>query len=428
MKIAFFTDAYLPNINGVSYAVETFAKKLAEQNTLEIYAPACGGESRVEKLGRVTVRRYHSVSVPTYKDLQIAFPALTSIIKSVERFNPDIIHIHTPATLGLLGILMAKRMHKPLVGTYHTLFSETLVYASPRLLFEKYLQAIDRVVEGLGIDVKLLKSGIKTQKVEKPDTIPQKMVWGLFNRIFSYADVVLCPTDAIRRELIKRGIKTKVEVLSNGLDLKLFPCKKEYGKGMRMLHVGRLGFEKNVDVVIRAAADVIHKVPGAKLVIAGDGPALGDLKELTSELEISNSVEFLGMVDRGSLGEYYRNSEIFITASTMETQGLVVLEAMSSGLPVVAVKKYALADLVCHGKNGYLVKVGDTRGMSMGIVKLLMEPKLQEKMGRESRKIAETHSLDEVIPKLERIYDQMRHLIRTTWTGNLKTKLETWLS
>jgi glycosyltransferase involved in cell wall biosynthesis len=428
MKIAFFSDGYLPNISGVSYAVDAFSKRLAKKHKVEIYAPACGGDSRVEKSDGVVIRRYHSVPIPTYKDIQIAFPVLATFIKNVERFDPDIIHIHTPGTLGLLGILMAKRLHKPLVGTYHTLISEQLMYASPRLFFDKYLQAIDRAIEGLGIDAKLLRSRIDKVKEEKKETIPQKMVWSLMNRVYSYADVVLCPSEAIRRELIKRGMKTRVEVLSNGLDLKMWPCKTEYGKGKRMLHVGRLGFEKNVDVILRAAAKVIKQVPEANLLIAGDGPAKDDLRQLAVELGIADKVTFLGMVMRENLGEYYRNSEVFITASTMETQGVVVLEAMASGLPVVAVKKYALADLVHHGQNGYLVKTGDTDGMSMGIVKLLMEAEIQEKMGQESRKTAEKHSLCDVIVKLERLYEEMVLLERKTWTGNLKTKLETWLS
>ncbi len=428
MKIAFFTDSFLPNVNGVSFAVETFAKELADKHKVEIYAPACGEKSSSERNGNITVKKFHSVPIPTYKQQQIAFPVLATFIKTVEKFDPDVIHIHTPGTLGLLGILMAKRMHKPLVGTYHTLISETLMYASPRLLFDKYLQMIDRVIEGLGIDVKILRSGFKNRKDEEPETIPQKVVWSLVNRVYGYADVVLCPSEAIKKELVKRGMKTRVEVLSNGLDLKAFPCKKDYGAGRRMLHVGRISFEKNIDEVIKAAAKVMEKVPDAKLIIAGDGPAAGNLNNLVNSLGIAESVTFLGMVKRQQLSNYYRNCEVFITASTMETQGLVVLEAMSSGLPIVAVKKYALAELVHHGQNGYLVKSGDTEGMSMGIIKLLLEPEVQKQMGQASRKMAESHALEKVIPRLEQIYSELNRTDRKTWTGNLKTRLETWLS
>jgi len=429
MKIAFFTDGYFPTVSGVVYAVETFAQRLSEIHQVEIYVPDCGRGTRVERSGKVVVRRFHSVPFPTTENFQIVLPTLATFIKTVERFNPDIIHIHTPGILGLLGILMAKRMHKPLVGTYHTLISEMLIYGSPRLIFEKYLQAIDGAIEGLGIDVKLLRSQVNTVKQEKKESIPQKVAWSVINRVYGYADMVLCPSEAIKRELLKRGIKTRVEVLSNGLDLKMFPCKKEYGRGKRMLHVGRLSYEKNVDVVIKAAADVIQKVPGAKLIIAGDGPARNELMKLVSDLGVSDKVEFLGMVDRRTeLSEVYRNSEVFVSASTMETQGIVFLEAMASGLPIVAVKKYASVDLIKHGQNGYLVKAGDTGGMSMGIIKLLLETEVQKQMGGESRKTAEEHSLDKVIPKLEEIYSQMMELEKKTWTVNLKNKVEGWLS
>jgi glycosyltransferase involved in cell wall biosynthesis len=218
-------------------------------------------------------------------------------------------------------------------------------------------------------------------------------------------------------------MKGRVGVLSNGIELPKFPVKTEYKNRQRILHTGRLGFEKNIGVVIKAFARVGQKYPDARLTIAGDGPARKELEKVTRDMVVEDKVRFLGMVKREKLAEIYREHDMFVTASAMETQGLVVLEAMASGLPVVAVNKYALPDLVKNWRNGFLVGVGDDRGMASRIMKLINDGTLTERMGREARKTAGEHDLDKVIERLEEIYEQLPVCKDGGWWQRMKSRL-----
>jgi 1,2-diacylglycerol 3-alpha-glucosyltransferase len=409
MKVAFFTDSYLPTVNGVSYAVENLAQRLAKKHQVEIYAPSGKNVGWVEKRGRVVVRRYASVPLPTYPGIHIAFPGFLNVYNCLDHFDPDIIHVHTVGTIGLLGVLLAKVMKKPLVGTYHTLYSEALMYVSPAKIFGKYLKAIERVTEGMGLDIKVLRNGDKpiAGKDADKETLPQKMTWSLVNRVYRYADVIICPSEAIKRELVKRRLRKGVVALSNGLDVTRFWAKKDYRLRNRIVHVGRLSFEKNVDVVIRAFAKIAHELPRVQLVIAGDGPARKDLEELCVKLGVHKKVRFLGMVKRDNLGWVYRDSDVFVTASAMETLGLVVLEAMACGLPVVGVAAYALPDLIRSGDNGFVVGVGNEEEMAESIIRIIKNDDVRKKMGMEARKTAEGHDIDKIVAETEKMYKRL---------------------
>lgn len=406
MKIAIFTDAYLPNVNGVSFSVDVFSQLLSGENEIEIYAPTYKGSNRLERKGRVVIRRYYSVPIPTYKEAHLTLPDVLKIYNQLEDFNPDVVHIQTPGTLGLIGILAAKMLKKPIVGTYHTLISEVLVYASIKKSLDKYLQAIEKVVNGAGIDLRLLIPKKEIQGERKKDSISQSVTWSLVNRVYGYCDIVICPSEAIKRELIKRGVKRRIEVVSNGVDLIMFPMKKKTKSSNKVIHVGRLGFEKNVDVIVKAFAEIVKEIPKAKLVIAGDGPARKEVEKLANELGVAKRVQFLGTVKREKLAPIYGGGDVFVTASTMETQGMVVLEAMACGLPVVGVKKYALPDLIKDGNNGYLVKPGNYKMMAEKIKLVMSNPEEAEKMGRKARNMAEQHNVEVMSRKLLGLYEE----------------------
>jgi glycosyltransferase involved in cell wall biosynthesis len=159
------------------------------------------------------------------------------------------------------------------------------------------------------------------------------------------------------------------------------------------------------------------------LTIAGDGPARKELEKISRDLVVEDKVQFLGMVKREKLAGIYREHDMFVTASAMETQGLVVLEAMASGLPVVAVNKYALPDLVKNWRNGFLVGVGDDREMAGKIMKLISDGTMAEKMGREARKMTAEHDLDMTIKKLEEIYKRLPVCKDGGWWQRMKSRL-----
>jgi glycosyltransferase involved in cell wall biosynthesis len=294
-------------------------------------------------------------------------------------------------------------LKRPVVGTYHTLISEVLVYASLKKSLGKYLRAIDKVISGVKADLGILEESNGSAK-GKGESIPQRITWSAVNRVYGYCDVVICPSEAIKRELEKRGVKRRIEVVSNGVDLVMFKSKKDYRSSLRVVHAGRLGFEKNVDVVIKAFARVAGQLPKAELVIAGDGPATGELKDLSRKLGIEKRVKFLGMIKREKLAGIYQSGDVFATASTMETQGMVVLEAMACGLPIIGVRKYALPDLVHEGENGFVVRPGNEKQMAAKMAELLSNPVLAKRMGIKSIEFVQKHEVGIMAKRLEGLY------------------------
>jgi len=388
MNIAYFNDTYTPGMNGVIVSIKMWSQLLSKKHRIRVYVPSYGIENFDEKEGNVEIERYASLPVPFYKDFQMAMVDYFRLNRSLEEFKPDIIHIHSPGVMGMAGIALAKRHKIPLVGTYHALLSEALMYVSPLRLLP-------------GIDIH------EMTRTKDRERISQKITWNVMNRFFETCQMVIVPTLSVKKELAKHGMKADVRVISNGIETDLFPPKKEYVAGGRILHVGRLGFEKNVDLVIKAFARVVREMPEATLTIGGEGPARADLEDLTRKLGLKDKVTFLGWVDRNTLGEIHREADVFVTASAMETQGLVILEAMSSGLPVVGVDKYALTDAVISGKNGYLAKAGDVEGIAEYIVKLLKDPKLAAQMGKESRVMACEHDVHKVVTDAEKLYKEV---------------------
>ena len=245
------------------------------------------------------------------------------------------------------------------------------------------------------------------QKDEGEDKVFKRAAWFLANKFYNYCEVVVVPSPAVMREITARGVNRPVVVISNGVDVRKFSAKKKYGAGFRVVHVGRLGYEKRVDVVIRAFGRVAERLEQARLVIAGDGPARSELERLVTDLELTEKVEFLGMYPRDRLGEVYRSGDVFVTASPMETQGIVILEAMACGLPVVGVDKYAVPDVVKPGVTGYLAPPGDYEKLAEGIEMVLKSKPRAEKLGRAGRKAAEREDVEQSVKKMEKLYADM---------------------
>lgn len=406
----------MPKVDGVSFSVEELTKRQAVDNEVKIYAPAYEGKQRRQRRGKVVVERFPSVSAPTYKDAHIAFPNFLKLLREVKKWDPDVIHVHTPMTMGLVGMIVARRLNKPVVGTYHTLVSELLMYLVPKWAWGSELKAQamslwkDLVGEGkgngfLGGFIETLKSMREVDKSEeREEPAIKRVTWFLVNKFFNYCDAIIAPSDVVKRELLKRGMTKEVEVISNGIDATLFSVKKTFKKGYKILHVGRMGFEKKVDEVIRAFELVHKEIPAATLTLVGDGPAKNEWETLVKSMGLDEVITFTGWEKRENLGRVYRGHDVFVTASTMETQGLVVLEAMASGLAVVGVNKFAVGDIVRSGKNGYLVRPGDYVGMAVKMVKILREVKLKADLGREARKTAEGHDIGETVKKIRNLY------------------------
>lgn len=408
MKIAHFTDTYLPYVNGASYSIEATARLLSKSHTVRIYAPAYKNGRKKETVGKVQVERYPSFPLPTYKDVHVVSPVFQEVLDSVKEFDPDIIHFHTPSMMGLAGILAAKRLHTPLVGTYHNFFSENLIYVSLEKLMMKLLEGIDTRVSEWGIDMAWMRKWRMTgEKHHTRETVLQTLTWKMVNKIYSYCDAVICPSETVQKELVKRGFGKSLKVISNGLDLRQFPPKTVKTPSLVILHVGRLDYSKHIEVLLEAMVEVKGTLPGAVLWIAGSGPEEKRLKKIARDLGVSRVVRFLGHVSREKLSVLYRKAGVFAIASTMETQGIVLLEAMASGLPIVGVKKYAIPDAVKNGKNGYVVPAFQSREMAKKLLYLLTNPDIAATMGMAGRKMAQAHEVGKMAEKTEKLYQEL---------------------
>jgi glycosyltransferase involved in cell wall biosynthesis len=384
MKIAYFTDTLTPQINGVTYVVETHSKLLSKNNDVVVFAPAYGLTGVTEDFGRLVIKRYPSVAIPKYKDMNISFINIPNMIKEVKEFNPDIIHFHSPATMGIVSIIIARYLKVPLFTTYHTLWSETLPPIPPFAVIDKFFS-----------DMTTNKNALR------------KTIWSVSKKIFDYCDVIISPADIIKKELIANNHRGKIKIISNGIDTKKFKGKIRSKTNFKMLYVGRLSHEKQVDIVIKSFNEVQNKFQKSELLIVGDGNVKKNLKNLAKELKLSKKIKFTGSIDREKIVDYYKKCDIFVTASEMEVQPLTLLEAMSCSLPIVGVNKAGVAGIVKNNINGYLVSSANHKLIADRVIKIFENNDLRIKMAKESRKIAEENSMDESIKKLEKLYNQI---------------------
>ena len=369
MKIAVFTDTFVPQVNGVVTSILNFTDKLARKGyKIIIFSPKIGKRLNLHKNIKVVELKSFKL-LPKYKEMEVRFPTFLKVIKIVREFNPDIIHLNTPFGIGYEGFLCSKILKKPLVGTYHTLLPDFLKH-----------------VTLMGLEKR------QSMKV---------LTWKYSNLFYNKCDLVITPSNIIKKELKRHGLKSKIEVISNGVDLNKFYKKNMKRKKLTILHVGRISYEKNVDVVLQAMK-IISEFKDIKFIIVGIGPDLDKLKEYSRALCLN--VEFTGKIENKDLVNYYNKADIFVTASTIETEGIVILEAMACGLPIVGVNKLAIPEIVKHGRNGFVAKENEPEEMAMYLIKLIKNKNLRKKFGKNSLRISKKYSIEKSIKKLERVY------------------------
>lgn len=325
MKIAFFTDTYLPTVDGVVFAIESYRKEF-EKKGHEVYI-FCPG-TKDDKKNNVNPNIFYHTSreFKPYPNYKLALFPLSSITK-VKKLHIDIIHCHALATMGLAGYLASKTLKIPNIATYHTMVSEATHYIS---------------------------------KKKSIDKITKKAVWKYCKWYYNLFDKVTTPSTYMQKILKKHSINS--EVLPNGINTTRFkykPSKKikkelNLEKNKIAFHVGRLVKEKNIDLIINSAKLTEKKVPNIKFVFAGDGPAREYYEKRIKEKKLEHLFLFLGMVDQKELPELYSNSDVYMFPSTFDTQGLVAVEAMSCGLPIIGIRNSAVQNVIKEGKNGYI--------------------------------------------------------------------------
>jgi 1,2-diacylglycerol 3-alpha-glucosyltransferase len=385
MKILIATETYYPDINGAVIFTYRLATILAKRgHNVFVMCPSRSLKNTVSNDNGFTVYGIRSIPIPLYPNFRISPLFISGTIRgAVEEISPDIVHIQHHFLIGKRAVGAAKKLGIPVIGTNHSM-PENLVH---HLHLPKFAE-------------KLLR----------------KFYWRQFVRIFKQLDFVTTPTKTAAALLKKAGFSKDVMPISNGVDLERFkptndglylkrifavPIDKQV-----LLYVGRLDKEKRIDIILRALLDIL-RVTSVHLVLAGIGKEKQRLEELTEKLGIQKAVTFTGFVPDKDLQNIYRIGDLFVMASTAELQSIVTMEAMASGLPVVAVNAKALPELVHDGENGYLFSDGDSQMLAEKVIAILSNQTMRAQMSKKSLEIIKDHDINKTIEKYESIYNEI---------------------
>lgn len=386
MRIAYVSDTYLPETNGIVTAIVRHSRALAERgHELLIVCPRYAADDPDGAPG-ITVRRYAAASARSNAETHVALPSLPSMLRTLRAFSPDVVHAHTPLPIGATGVLAARLLGIPVVQTYHSYVPGFMQYATLRRL-------------------------LRLDTAPRPEADESWSAWTLTRLLYDRADLVLAPSRTLVDVLAAHGVRPPLRYQTNGIDLAEFDAKTAYAPPTRrILHVGRLGYEKHAEVVVRAFAQLASERGGWRLGILGEGPARPYLERLVRALGIEDAVDWDGFIERRRLLAAYRTADVFATASTIETQGLVVLEAMASGTPVIGVSALAVPEMAADGRDGIMVQPGDAADMAAAMRRLADDDGLRERMGRAAVRDAREHALPRAVDGLELVYDTLaRH-------------------
>ena len=371
MRIGIFTDTYPPFINGVSTSIKMLENALRKQGH-KVYIVTVNPKDMkyvYEDNGRIIRIPGIPIGIYDYR-LTTAYPIRA--VNKIKKWKLDVIHTHTEFGIGTFARVIGKRYNIPVVHTYHTMYEDYVHYITKGF----FDGPSKKIVEYL--------TKFYCDKTTKELIVPTKKTYDLFKEKYKYdRNVHIIPTGIEIERFYKENLnKEKIEKIRKGLKIK--------EDDIVTLFLGRIGSEKNVEFLIRNHKEIVSKNKKVKLLIIGDGPDLEDYKELTRELSINDSVIFTGKVPWEEVPLYYGIADIFATASHTETQGLTVIEAMASSLPVIALDDDAFRTVVIEDLNGYLFK--DKEDYLNKINKLIENEKLRKKLGKQARINSETYS------------------------------------
>ena len=386
MRVLFVSDVYFPRVNGVSTSIDTFRSDLVACGVAtSLVAPsyAAPGPAPADDAARDVIR-VPSGRVPRDpEDRRMSWRALTRTLDELRAREYDLVHIQTPFLAHYAGLRFARRAGVPAVATYHTFFAEYLHH---------YVPALPRGVSRL-----LARSFTRSQ--------------------CAAVEALIAPSEQMRAVLAGYGVTTPIHVIPTGLEASRF-CA---GDGARFraragiaagrplaLYVGRVAHEKNIGFLVQMFAQVLRAVPEALLVIAGEGPAREQLRAQVAALGLSRQVHFAGYLERdGALLDCYAAAEVFVFASRTETQGLVLLEAMAQGAPVVSTAELGARSILVP-ESGALVVPERVAEFAAAVVRVLGDAGLRAELAARGRAWARSWSSAAMARRLAALYAQLQ--------------------
>lgn len=379
-RVLMLSDVYFPRVNGVSTSIQTFRRDLAAAGCESVLVAPEYPAPREDEPGIVRVRSRELPVDP--EDRLIAGRALDAAVRALSgRF--DLVHVHTPFVAHYAGLRAAQRLGIPVVETYHTFFEE---------YFHHYLPWVPRA---------LLSRLARTISRRQCDAV----------------DAVVAPSPQMAESLRRYGVASPVRVIPTGLDA----ARLAGGDGARFraaygiaperpvaLIVSRVAHEKNIGFLIGVLDRVRRSLPDVLLVVAGEGPALEALKRDVAARGLAGHALFVGYLDRaGPLLDCYRAADVFVFASRTETQGLVLLEAMAAGVPVVSTAVMG-TKFVLDGARGAVVVDEDEAAFAAAVGRVLGDATLRASLGAEgARFVAERWSGRAMAVRMLELYGEV---------------------
>lgn len=349
MRIAIFTETFLPKIDGIVTRLRHTVEHLQRAGDRVLVVAPEGG---ITEYKGAQVHGVSGFPLPLYPELKLAVP-LPTLRPTIEDFAPELIHVVNPAVLGLGGLYYAKSLKIPLVASYHTHLPQYLHHY------------------GLGM--------------------LEELLWGLLRSAHNQAQLNLCTSTAMVQELTAHGIE-RVDLWQRGVDTEMFQphlasskmrsrLSQDCPEAPLLLYVGRLSAEKEIEQI----RPILDTIPNSRLALVGDGP---NRQALEQHFE-GTPTHFVGYLQGLELASAFASADAFIFPSRTETLGLVLLEAMAAGCPVVAARKGGIVDIVQDGVNGYLFDPDDPKGAIRATQQLLEHSQAREVMRQNARQEAE---------------------------------------
>ena len=383
MRIGIFTDTYIPFINGVTTSV-LMLKGALEKKGHEVFIVTVNNEDlhyRYEDDDKII--RIPGVPIGIY-DYRLTGIYPLKAINKIKKWNLDVIHSQTEFGIGTFARIIAKQFNIPLVHTYHTMYEDYIHYIT-KGYFKK---SSKKLVEYFTL--------FYCDKTITELVVPTKKTYELFKKKYKVdRNIYIVPTGIDVERFYRENNKVDVVKFRRELGLN----KDDFV----ILFVGRIGREKNLDLLVSSMKSLIDVSKKIKLLVVGDGPDADIYKEYVKKNNISNNVIFTGKVSWDKVVSYYIISDVFATASTTETQGLTVIEAMAASLPVVCINDESFSTTVINDLNGMIFN--NRREYKKAIITLFNDRKLLSNLGRQARIESEMHSSKYFAEKLLDVYN-----------------------
>ncbi|MBX3120067.1 MAG: glycosyltransferase [Fimbriimonadaceae bacterium] len=372
LRIAIFSDSALPILNGVSISIDALVRGLRNAgHSVHVYTAAAPGYKDSDP----NTYRFWAMETPWTKGYPLVGPFVHGILGEFRKNTYDVIHTHTPFTVGFMGLRWADSHEIPIVSTYHTLYDRYAHYIPffPR----RYVRF----------------------KIAKHTS-------------FYYNSVrhVIVPSEAAKKWLRRHAVTTPIKVIPTGAPDRQMIDRSEararlgiHPVELVMLYVGRIAKEKNLSTLFEMAALAMREEPNLRLILVGDGPYREEAREMVRGLGIGDRVRFAGFLPRAEVDQFYSAADLFVFSSISETQGLVLQEAMTYGVPAVAVVGGGASETIVPDVNGYTVK-NDPTEFAGTILKVLNDEKLYAKLSQGSLQTVRGRGSEAMVESVVEVY------------------------